>query len=500
VARAQLEPIGVPPGLVRLQAGGELDNYNHRYLDGVQQSYAADFIRDAVGSSFWPELASADTTVGAILGQASYRINLGRSSSTAEVNVGTFNLGVGLGVTRFLSLFGNVPIVRVRVQPRLTVDSSTADAGFNPADPTFGSGAGLTTTFFNQFDGALAALSTNLANGTYDADPAQKALAQATLASGTALRTHLDNLLINPATASPFVPTASSAAGAAMTDTVASLQTVLSGSLGVGGFTQPLTLPTQRLSQQDIDNFITNPAGPVAGAPISEVSYTRLGDIQLGAVFTPVDRWDRGNHQGGLRTAITGSITLPTGATDLPGNFFDLGTGTGHYQVGLVATADVGVGRIGARLTAGYDWWLPRFRVRRVSPPDQPIPYAYRLANLDLNPGDVLTLGARPFFRLARTLALQAGVDYWHRAADQVSYQSPADSIPGIPASELVQNSQASATVVSGGISFSSGFNRRVPIEAQWTYEAVVAATGGRVPQGRNMRVALRLYYPVWGK
>jgi hypothetical protein len=54
--------------------------------------------------------------------------------------------------------------------------------------------------------------------------------------------------------------------------------------------------------------------------------------------------------------------------------------------------------------------------------------------------------------------------------------------------------------VVSGGVTFSTGFTRKVPIEARWLYEAVIGASGGRVPQGRNMRGELRLYFRLWGK
>jgi hypothetical protein len=499
VARAQLEPVGVPQGMVRLEVGGSLENYNRRFFQNGTQDYAGDFVRDSAGSNLWPELTSADTTVAAIIGQPTYRIDLGRTTATTQVNVGTVNLGAALGISHFLTLFGNVPIVRVRVQPRFALDSTSGDVGFNPADPTFGSGGAATTAFFNQFDVALATLQTNINNGVYDGNPTQKALAQATLADGTALRTHLDNLLLNPSTASPFVPTGGSAAGLAMTNVVTSLQTVLSGSLGVGGFTQPLDLPAQRLAQQDIDNFIGNPGGPVAGL-IQDMFEFKLGDIQLGAVLTPIDRWDRPNHRGGARLALTGAITLPTGTTDFSNNFVDLGTGTGYYRLGLGATADLGKGRVGMRLTGYYDRWMQRFRVKRVSAPTFPMPYAYRLANLNIDPGDQTTLGVRPFFRLASTFALHVGLDYWHRGADRVVYQTVADSVPGVAASELAVESSASSTMVSGGVTFSSGLTRKVPIEARWTYEAVLGASGGRVPQARNMRAELRLYWTLWGK
>jgi hypothetical protein len=132
--------------------------------------------------------------------------------------------------------------------------------------------------------------------------------------------------------------------------------------------------------------------------------------------------------------------------------------------------------------------------------PTFPMPYGYRLANLNIDPGDQTTLGVRPFFRLASTFAFHVGLDYWHRGADRVVYQTVADSVPGVAASQLAVESSASATMVSGDVTFASGFTRKVPIEARWTYEAVVGASGGRVPQARNMRGELRLYFGLWGK
>jgi hypothetical protein len=201
--------------------------------------------------------------------------------------------------------------------------------------------------------------------------------------------------------------------------------------------------------------------------------------------------------------ALSGTVTLPTGQPDLQNNFFDIGTGTGHNEVRVGITTDLGGGRWGARLAAGYNLRLRAFRVRRVSPPDQPIAFEDRLANLELNPGDIASVTVRPFFRLAPTLALQAGVQYWRRSQDQVTYASAADSILGVPANVLAQDTEADATILSGGITYSSsriqeGRRRGLPVEASWTYSGVVASTQGRVAQSRTMRMMIRFYYRLW--
>ena len=46
--------------------------------------------------------------------------------------------------------------------------------------------------------------------------------------------------------------------------------------------------------------------------------------------------------------------------------------------------------------------------------------------------GDQVSLGARPFYRLARNLALVGSLDWIRRGADDASYFGAGDSIPGM--------------------------------------------------------------------
>ena len=206
---AQLPPVGVPGGTVRVELDGSLETFDRRFRSGQRESYGADLSSPALGSDRIPLLADADVRIGRIIGNPSYRLNLGELTSDVPADIGQGTLGLGLGLTDRITIFGRIPLVRTRVQPGLTLNPTNADAGLNPGEAS-------QLPFFQDFDAALATLSGKLAAGDYDGNPAQRTLAEATLAEGTALRSDLFGLLADPATASPVVPTASSGTGAAV--------------------------------------------------------------------------------------------------------------------------------------------------------------------------------------------------------------------------------------------------------------------------------------------
>ena len=60
-----------------------------------------------------------------------------------------------------------------------------------------------------------------------------------------------------------------------------------------------------------------------------------------------------------------------------------------------------------------------------------------------------------------------------------------AAAIPGVSASELAVGTDVSATVLGGGISYAptAKAGGKVPLDAFWLYESVVASSGGIVPK-----------------
>jgi hypothetical protein len=495
-ARAQLAPVGVPAGVVRVDLDGEMAIWDHRWRDGTREPLGADIASSALGSDLFPFLADADARLGRITGQPGYQLNLGALTADAQSEDTRGYLGLALGLTRAITVFGRVPLVQVRTEIHYDVSpTAAADAGVNP-------GAELQGQFFGEFDASLAALNARIAAGDFDGDPALKTRAQDALASGTELRDDLFGLLADPVSASPFVPITTSPAGAAIGARVAALQASLASDFGVGGFTAAPALPDALAGTDAFLSVVGDPAGPFGLRP-GRTKVTFRGDAEAGVALTLVDRWDRNRHQGGLRAAVEGLVRFPTGRLAQPDRVLALGTGDGQTDVEFRITSDLGAGRWGVRAEGDYNRQFAANYILRVAPPTQPLASIDLLSAVHRDPGDIVSLAVRPFFRLAPTFALQASATYWSKGADEVAYLTTADEIPGVDASVVAQDSKATATALGFGITYSNAGRYRpggrgLPVDASWSYERVVRATGGIVPDRHVMQARFRVYFDLF--
>ena len=493
-ARAQLAPVGVPPGVIRFEVDGAFDSWDKRFRDGRKEGFGAD-LSGPLDSDLLPLLAPYDAIVQRVTGLSGFRLNLGALTADAQADVSTAVLGLGLGVTRSIAVFGRLPLARTRVQTDLDLDAAGANAGLNP-------GAAAQDPFFAQFNAALSTLEAQIATGAYDGDPTRRALADATLAQGDALFGDLFMLLGDPGTASPFIPTGGSDAGTALGARIATLQTTLQADLGVGGFSTGPALPAAPVTAANVESIISDPLGPIE-LQTGESEVTFRGDAEAGVAVTIADRWDRGGRRGGFRAAAEGLVRFPTGVRARTDRLLAVGTGDGQTDVELRGVVDLGTGNVGVRLEGGYNRQLAGDVLERVAPPSQPFPARSLLASVRLDPGDVTTLAVRPFFRVARTFALIGSLERWSKGLDAFEYRTEADAVPGVDATVLAQETDASATLVSFGVTYSNPGALRpggtgLPVDAGWAYERVVSASGGIVPDTHRIRARLRLYFDIW--
>lgn len=493
---AQLSPVGVPAGALRVELDGEMAVWDHRWRDGQREPLAADIASSALGSDLFPFLADADARIARITGLPDYRLSLGALSADAQLEDTRGNLGLALGLTGSLTVFGRVPLVQVRTDIHYDVaPGAGGDAGVNP-------GAGLQGGFFDQLDASLSALSARIASGAFDGDPALKARAVSTLDAGTALRGDLFGLLADETTASPFVPIATSAAGQAITNRVTALQASLATDFGVSGFTSTPALPDALAATEAFVAVVSDPGGPFALRP-GATKVTFRGDAEAGVAWTLVDHWDRNRHQGGFRAAVEGLVRFPTGRLARPDRVLALGTGDGQTDLEARVTTDLGGGRWGVRAEGMYTRQLAADYLLRVAPQTQPLASLDLLSGVHRDPGDIVSLAVRPFFRLAPTLGIQASLTHWSRGADQVDYLSAADEIPGVDATVLAEDTKATATTVGFGLTYSNPGGYRaggsgLPVDAGWSYERVVRSSGGIVPDRHIMRARFRVYLGVF--
>jgi hypothetical protein len=67
----------------------------------------------------------------------------------------------------------------------------------------------------------------------------------------------------------------------------------------------------------------------------------------------------------------------------------------------------------------------------------------------------------------------------------------------------LALDTETSSTALSIGVTYSNPGALRpggtgLPVDAGWTYERVVSASGGNVPDVHRIRARLRLYFGIW--
>jgi len=489
-AAAQLPALGAPRGVFRIEIGGDFATASSQFLDGTSQSYRAQFTTSTIGAAFYPELTAPQSLIASLSGINGYALSVGQSKMQAQVSAGVLRLGGTLGITSKLSLFGVAPIVKQQVEVDYSYDSAGANTGYNPASPTFGTAAGA--AFLDSLTNVVDTLGARLAAGYYDGNPTDKALAQATYD----YLHGVDSLYAS----SPFVPLDSSAAGIALGTGVAAAQANLA-TLSVPSFAQPLPLAAAALSASDYNTFLTSGGGPVGAAPFNTRSSFLLGDIELGALYTIIDRWNVPGHPGGLRLVARALVRLPTGTQPLPNDFVSIPTGSGQTDLQASLVADVGGGKFGARFEGSYTDQMSATFTQRVTLPSEPIPWRDRTASVTRDAGNEILLSASPYFQLAPGLALVAVLRYWSHGADAVTYASSATAVPGVSASELAVGTDVSATVLGGGISYAPTpkAGGKAPLDAFWLYENVVAASGGIVPKVGTIRMGLRWPVRLWG-
>ncbi len=496
-------PLLVPKGRIQWTLSAEFENWDWRWNNGGREEAVADF-NAPLDRRFLPTLGASEDALRRATGIEALNLSVGRAVASQIVGRNTFGIGGALGLTRWLTVRGWVPIVAVDAEPRVVIDSSGANAAFNPASPVYGDAAGraATQSFFIELNSALAVLNGRIAAGDYDSDPALKQRAIETAARVQAKQADLTALLQSPT--ADFAPTRTSAAGVALLQLVATLRSDLAA-VGVTGATGQPALPGSRLGYAGFEEYLTNPDGSIRTGRIDTPVYSYLGDVEVGASIGLIDRYPASTFGSGIRTVLDGTVRLRTAQLDQPDRLFDVGTGDRQPDVEISLVTDLSLGRLGARLTGGYNLQLPGNQNRRVTPREQPIAPATSLAGVRRDPGDVVRLSAQPFFRLAPYLMFYAGVDYWSRGVDQYSYVAGQPEVEGVDLAVLADGSKSTFMTVNAGLTYThSGVDklgrRKLPMDASFRYQRIVRSQTGILPDAHLVRIDLRFYTRLFGE
>ena len=487
--KGQLPYLTAPAGTLRIELDGAFMPTSREYADGTSRR-----LGDPItgGNTLAGDL---DARLTQLLGRPASPASSGSLSVDLMHQRGEGGVGLAVGVSQRLTLSMRLPIVSVRTESRLVQDGATATLGINPALL----GDGTSDAWLTQFAASLEELQLRRDAGEYAGNPQLLALANSILATAPAWRAGVADLLIDEGRASLLLPLATSLDGTALLGQAAVYRDQLSDALGVSAPSGQLALPLEGMTSEEFNDLLTDPLG-FGLAPVEEQPFVGLGDAEIGVVYSLAGNVNPERRRW-FGAWLTGGLTLPTGTPPRPDRLRDQGTGDGQLDVRVGGTVELGHGRLGLRAEGGYHLQLTGSRETRIGGRDAFLLPAARQATLDWDPGDILTLTARPFFRLADRLAITGSVSWFRRGEDRWSERA-AGALAGEVAS-MGAGSNGSALRLGAGLSYAHDGRhvdgvQRVPVEAGLAVERTAWSGAGLVAQQTVTRMWFRVYKRLW--
>jgi hypothetical protein len=391
--------------------------------------------------------------------------------------------------------------VTSRVKSSTSLDTTGADAGWNPIAQGSAGALDSLTTLLGELETAAAQLEAAIAAGDFDCPSGPVCdQARALVARAQALSADLRMLTGYASVAEggtapvpPFAPLAQSAAGLAIRQALADLSTGLQD-LGQAGLTITMPLPAQGLGQDAVDEVLTGTAYGYGALPLNPpetIKLSGLGDVEVGLRY--------GLASGPTFRAVLGTLVrLPTGKKqDDPNDFVDFAPADGQLDVAVSLDGALEPGsRLGLWFSGSYNLQFGDRIVRRIARADAPIVPASAVADVQRNLGDELRASVHPALRLTPEFRAFFSAGLYRKGADRYTFD-------GATVPELEALTGMTIWTIGGGLWYRMERNRRgiaLPIEAGFVYTQALNGTGGTAPKFGRMNLSLRLYYSLWGK
>jgi hypothetical protein len=410
-------------GVLRVTFDPRIMTWNDQFTDAGRMRLGAPLTGDTVGGRYIPVVARLEQNVRAASGLANFVASLGAGLLSVRQERRTYPTTAELGLTSRLSVSLMVPIVRIATRASLSLSSRGANLGVNPLVLNALGARGTDSTFFAQFDMALAQLDQQAAGC---AAPPSPCAARDSSARWHGVRDVLRGSVYGVGeTGSPFLPLDTSTAGKAIDSTIARIQQGLSLTFGIAGFDTTVALAMDTLNPVTFEQVLLSPDPNGFGyvtVPFRGGFRYRLGDVELAAKY----RLLAGAHYA---AAVQALVRLPTGAKDSANDL--LIQWVGDHQLDLE-------GRLMQEVSAGPLWLnvavragiqRPGTRIRRVAPWDAFLVPAAATADLRWDPGDYVGVDVAPLVRLAPEFAAGFTAGYFSKARDRYAFQSPQDSV-----------------------------------------------------------------------
>jgi hypothetical protein len=410
-------------GVLRVTFDPRIMTWNDQFTDAGRMRLGAPLTGDTVGGRYIPVVARLEQNVRVASGLANFVASLGAGLLSVRQERRTYPTTAELGLTSRLSVSLMVPIVRIATRASLSLSSRGANLGVNPLVLNALGARGTDSTFFAQFDMALAQLDQQAAGC---AAPPSPCAARDSSARWHGVRDVLRGSVYGVGeTGSPFLPLDTSIAGKAIDSTIARIQQGLSVTFGIAGFDTTVALASDTLTGAVFEQILLSPDPSGFGyatVPFIRNFRYRLGDVEVAAKY----RLLSGAHYA---AAVQALVRLPTGAKDSANDL--LIQSVGDHQLDLE-------GRLMQEVSAGPLWLnvavragiqRPGTRIRRVAPWDAFLVPAAATADLRWDPGDYVGVDVAPLVRLAPEFAAGFTAGYFSKARDRYAFQSPQDSV-----------------------------------------------------------------------
>lgn len=526
----------LPRGVLRVRTIGQWTSFNERYgmdtpgrTNGALEPLGIDFTLDTIGVREFPNLANLQAGLRSLTGNPNFGLTLGNTRVNLNDRAAAIPFVVEAGLSQRFSIRVQIPYVKTTSSVFFGVNTNQREGnlGFNPALANT-IAAGVNTTMYNQFTAAAAQLSASLAACQGSSAPqcaplnAQRGNAQALIASSSAFAGGVDQIYSGGSAgitfASPFVPITGTDAQLAIEARVAAFR-ALYASFGVNSITSTGPFAAQnRLTLTDAQTILSDPAFGVAADPLQTTTRGHIGDIDVGGTFLVFDSFGNSSEArmspGGLnfRASAGGVVRLPTGQSDSPNNFVDIGTGNGQTDL---------EGRLYADLLVGSHFWqsfVVRYNdqladnqfMRIIDLPNKELAPLYRRQKVRRDLGNAFEFETSPRIVLNDFFAVSGQYLYRHKGQDHYTGTFAVDSaVTGfaditLDASTLDLETETTEHRLGGGISFSNLFafqegKAKIPFEVTYLHWQTVKGAGGNQPKFFTDQIQLRLYARLFG-
>lgn len=531
------DAVTIPRGMLRIGIGGELTIHRDRWRDGTLERLGAGFTFDALGPSQLAVLGPLQQTVRD-LGAPGFAASLGASRLDLRQRIFVTPFSLEVGATDWLTVGVEAPLVRVRSEARFRLDGATATLGPNPY--FLGTNVPFSNrTTINAFNAAATSLESR--RNACIADPAsapecpsiiaEAAQVNALIAGTAAFASGLASTYGGQGFPVPsaYVPMAGSPAALALLARVDSLRTSFTR-YGVTDITSTTALPLGAqapLSAEDLDQLLRDPTSGYGARPLKSSAQLGIGDIDVQVKLKLFDSF--GSAVGGatagrlradrfgIRQSVGLTYRIGLGTPAAPGDFLDLGTGSGENAIGVRSYTDLVINdRFWTAVALGWAKAQGGDVVVRVptAPGDQLLE-PWREVVATVTRGPVLQAELAPRFHLSDYIAVGGYWGWRHRAADRYDPQMSASAgravNPAGMASAIASTEQRAgfsltfstlAAQARGNAARGNAARGKVGLgfELSFSHQQSFASSQGIVPKAWEDRLQLRYYTRLFGR